>query len=66
MYGEYIMTQYDRYQTISKNDTVGLGSYNIDTHNAQRFPQDGYVLNDGDVEQTYATHFQIPYRLVLV
>lgn len=56
------MTQYDRYKTVNKTDSIGLGSYNIDTHNAQRFPQNGSVVNEGDVEQGFSTHFQIPYR----
>ena len=66
MLGEYVMTQFDRTTFISKNDTIGLGSYNIDTHNAQRFPQDGITLNDGDVERTYANSFEIPYRYGLL
>jgi hypothetical protein len=48
MVGEYVFTQVDRqYNRNDKNDSIGLFSYNIDTHNAQRFPQGDFVLNEG-------------------
>jgi hypothetical protein len=62
MKGLYIMTQKDRTTDNKKSDSIGMGSYNIDTHNAQRFPQGKGVVNEGDVEMHYSNHFQIPYR----
>eukprot|EP01121_Diplochlamys_sp_Union-15-3_P008149 TRINITY_DN2143_c0_g1_i1.p1 TRINITY_DN2143_c0_g1~~TRINITY_DN2143_c0_g1_i1.p1 ORF type:complete len:528 (+),score=88.15 TRINITY_DN2143_c0_g1_i1:93-1676(+) len=66
MIGEYVMTQHDRHETITKPDTVGLGSYNIDTHNAQRYAtEDNTTLNEGDVEVSYPVHFELPYRALV-
>eukprot|EP01119_Soliformovum_irregulare_P005694 TRINITY_DN17437_c0_g1_i1.p1 TRINITY_DN17437_c0_g1~~TRINITY_DN17437_c0_g1_i1.p1 ORF type:complete len:522 (+),score=113.17 TRINITY_DN17437_c0_g1_i1:121-1686(+) len=70
MIGEYIMTQHDRIENNTKPDSIGVGSYNIDTHNAQRFPErtdsgSWRTLNDGDVERIFKQHFQIPYRCLL-
>lgn len=59
------MTQHDRISDFHKPDSIGLGSYNIDTHNAQRFPQENGVVNEGDVEMRYKNSFQIPYRSLL-
>jgi len=65
MVGQYVMTQYDRSEKVTKADVIALGSYNIDTHNSQRFPQGTEVLNEGDVEVSYATHFDIPYSCMV-
>jgi len=50
---------------LIKTDVIALGSYNIDTHHSQRFPQDQGVMNEGDVEQSYKTHFAIPYSSIV-
>lgn len=41
-------------------------SYNIDTHNAQRFPQGTFVRNEGDVEMFGDLGpGQMPYRIIV-
>eukprot|EP01126_Amoeba_proteus_P016370 TRINITY_DN1757_c0_g1_i1.p1 TRINITY_DN1757_c0_g1~~TRINITY_DN1757_c0_g1_i1.p1 ORF type:complete len:273 (-),score=38.48 TRINITY_DN1757_c0_g1_i1:117-842(-) len=65
MLGTYIFTQVDREVLLRKVDTIGMGSYNIDSHNFQRFPQGTGTVTEGDVEMEYHQNFEIPYRILL-
>ncbi len=51
MEGEYVMTEND---VLGKRDvphSIGMGSYNLDSHNTQRYIKaDGFVENEGDIE----------------
>jgi acetyl esterase/lipase len=63
--GEYVMTQRDIQTDLAKPDVIGMGSYNSDSHNIQRFVNaDGYAENEGDM-QVPVTPYQIPYRMLL-
>ncbi|HEY3130421.1 MAG TPA: FAD-dependent oxidoreductase [Acidobacteriota bacterium] len=65
MVGTYIMTQKDIQSHLTKEDVIGMGSYNSDSHNVQRVPtSDGAVENEGDM-QVPVTPYQIPYRILL-
>ena len=49
--GDYVMTQHDCQNTKITPDSVGMGSYTLDSHNASRHVDaDGYVQNEGDVQ----------------
>ena len=49
--GDYVMTQHDCQNTKITPDSVGMGSYTLDSHNASRYvTADGYVQNEGDVQ----------------
>ncbi len=62
MVGAYFMTQDDIMTNRAKGDSVGLGSYNTDSHHVQRLVQgDGSVLNEGDF-QVRVRPYAIPYR----
>jgi hypothetical protein len=62
MLGSYVMTQADIMDDRTKPDSVGLGSYNTDSHHVQRVLQaDGSVLNEGDF-QVRVSPYAIPYR----
>eukprot|EP01089_Gocevia_fonbrunei_P004263 TRINITY_DN14289_c0_g1_i1.p1 TRINITY_DN14289_c0_g1~~TRINITY_DN14289_c0_g1_i1.p1 ORF type:complete len:530 (-),score=111.80 TRINITY_DN14289_c0_g1_i1:73-1662(-) len=65
MKGKYIFTQKDRERDLRKNDTIGMGSYNVDTHNAQRIPQGSGTVTEGDVEMKYFENFEMPYSIML-
>ncbi|EGD76082.1 hypothetical protein PTSG_00789 [Salpingoeca rosetta] len=55
--------------------SIGMGSYNYDMHNAQRYACTNktactafslpYAWNEGDVEQNPGYHYQIPYGALL-
>jgi FAD dependent oxidoreductase len=66
MVGEYVMSQKDIQTDLTKPDTIGMGSYNSDSHNVQRRPTaDGTAVeNEGDM-QVPVTPYQIPYRVML-
>ncbi|MFN7922198.1 MAG: FAD-dependent oxidoreductase [Bryobacteraceae bacterium] len=65
MTGEFVMTQRDIQTEIEKPDSIGMGSYNSDSHNVQRFFQsDGTVQNEGNMEVPVKP-YQIPYRVML-
>jgi len=65
MVGEYVMVQRDLETEVTKPDAIGMGSYNTDSHNVQRFvDEEGNAQNEGDVEVP-TVPFQIPYRALL-
>jgi hypothetical protein len=65
MVGEFVMTQKDAQTDLVKPDSVGMGSYQIDSHNVQRHENpDGTVQNEGDTE-VGAKPYQIAYRVML-
>jgi hypothetical protein len=64
MQGEYIMRQSDLQTDRTKPDSIGMGSYNSDSHNIQRVAMpDGTVQNEGDVE-VGVKPYEIPYRSI--
>jgi hypothetical protein len=64
MVGEYVMRQADLQTDRSKPDSIGMGSYNSDSHNIQRVAMaDGTVKNEGDV-QVPVEPYEIAYRSI--
>ncbi|MBI4892989.1 MAG: FAD-dependent oxidoreductase [Acidobacteria bacterium] len=65
MTGEFVATQKDLQTERTKQDAIGMGSYNSDSHNVQRHVSEtGIVLNEGNVEVPVQP-YQIPYRVLL-
>ncbi len=65
MVGGFVATQKDLQTELTKPDVIGMGSYNSDSHNVQRFVNEkGFVENEGDV-QVPVEPYQIPYRVLL-
>jgi hypothetical protein len=63
--GEYVMRQADLQTERTKPDSIGMGSYNSDSHNIQRVAMpDGSVKNEGDV-QVPVEPYEIAYRSIL-
>jgi hypothetical protein len=50
MIGRYVMTENELVKRRPTPESIGMGSYTIDSHNVQRYitPQ-GYVQNEGDI-----------------
>jgi hypothetical protein len=65
MVGEYVMRQSDLQTERAKSDSIGMGSYNSDSHNIQRVAMpDGSVRNEGDVQVEVAP-YEISYRSII-
>jgi hypothetical protein len=63
MIGEYVTTENDCRRLRVAEDPVGLGSYNMDSHNVQRYiNKEGYVQNEGNLEYTPGGPYAISYR----
>lgn len=65
MVADYVLTEHDCMHRTQCADSVGMGSYNLDSHNCQRFVQGGRVLNDGDVQVRPAGPYAISYRSIV-
>lgn len=60
MIGEYVMTELDCMDKRETPQSVGMGSYTMDSHNVQRYIKpDGFVQNEGDI----GVHPKEPYEI---
>lgn len=60
MVGKHVMTEHDCMGAREVTDSVGMGSYTLDSHNVQRYIKpDGTVQNEGDI----GVHPGRPYRI---
>lgn len=62
MVGEYVHTEADCRRSRPTPMSVGMGSYNMDSHNCARYvTPDGFVQNEGDVQVSPGGPYQISY-----
>nr|WP_244874542.1 FAD-dependent oxidoreductase [Cyclobacterium marinum] len=60
MVGKYVMTENELMQKRPTPESVGMGSYSIDSHNIQRYvDENGHVQNEGDI----GVHLKQPYEI---
>lgn len=65
MLGAYVMTQKDITTEVTKSDSIGMGSYQSDSHHVRRIPtDDGFVENEGE-QYVMTVPYQIPYRIMV-
>lgn len=65
MIGRYVVSENDcKHIAPPVDDSIGLGAYNMDSHNCNRIVQDGVVRNEGDVQVSPSGPYRIPYRAV--
>jgi hypothetical protein len=65
MTGAYIMTEHNCMGRTVAPDPVGLGAYNMDSHNTQRYVDvQGYVANEGDVQVKVPSPYPIAYGAI--
>ena len=66
MIGEYVLTENDCRRIRVPEDPVGLGSYQMDSHNVQRYiTKNGCVQNEGNIEVSPGGPYQVSYRSML-
>jgi hypothetical protein len=64
MIGDYVMTEKNCKRQEVVEDSVGMGAYNMDSHNIQRYvTKEGYVRNEGDV-QVGSRPYPVSYRSI--
>jgi lysophospholipase L1-like esterase len=62
MVGAYVMTEHELLKERPTPDSVGMGSYGIDSHNIQRYiTPEGFVQNEGDIGVSTKGPYQIAY-----
>ncbi|MBL7112663.1 MAG: FAD-dependent oxidoreductase [Bacteroidales bacterium] len=62
MIGKYVMTENEIMDKKPVNESIGMGSYTMDSHNTQRYIKpDGFVQNEGDI----GVRPPKPYRIAL-
>ena len=62
MIGAFVMTENELRKKKPTPDSVGMGSYTIDSHNAQRYiTPDGSVQNEGDIGVATGGPYEIAY-----
>ncbi|MGN6546495.1 MAG: FAD-dependent oxidoreductase [Aureliella sp.] len=64
MVSDYVMTEKNCKRTEVVEDSVGMGAYNMDSHNIQRYiTPEGFVRNEGDV-QVGSRPYPVSYRSI--
>lgn len=64
MISEYVMSEKNCKRIDVVPDSVGMGAYNMDSHNTQRFlTEDGFARNEGDI-QIATRPYPISYRSI--
>ncbi|EPR71363.1 FAD-dependent oxidoreductase [Cyclobacterium qasimii] len=62
MVGKYVMTENELMQKRPTPESVGMGSYSIDSHNIQRYvDENGHVQNEGDIGVGLSQPYEIAY-----
>ena len=65
MISDYVMQQQNCQGLRLAQDSVGLASYTMDSHNCQRVIQGGYARNEGDVQVGVPAPYPISYRSII-
>lgn len=63
MISEYVHTEADCRRLKATPESAGMGSYNMDSHNVQRYVNaEGFAKNEGDVQQSPGGAYPISYQ----
>ncbi len=66
MVSDFVMTENHVRGVLPTPQSVGMGSYNMDSHNVQRYvDKDGFVRNEGDVQVSPGGPYPIDYRSII-
>jgi hypothetical protein len=64
MIGDYVMTEHNCTGATTVKDGIAYGAYNMDSHNCDRHVVNGFVKNEGDVQQPVPRPYPIAYRSI--
>ncbi len=66
MVSDYVHTELDCTRQKETPQSVGMGSYNMDSHNCARYvTPEGFVQNEGDVQQGTGGPYRISYKSIV-
>jgi hypothetical protein len=66
MIGDFVMKEADALGKTTIGRPIGMGSYHLDSHNAQRFVTDeGYIQNEGDIGVRPDKPYSIDYGAII-
>ena len=66
MVSDYVMTEHEVLGKSPVEQSVGMGSYTMDSHNVQRYIKpDGFVQNEGDIGVHPGNPYQIDMRSLM-
>jgi hypothetical protein len=62
MIGEFVMTENELMKRSPTPESIGMGSYTIDSHNVQRYvDEEGHAQNEGDIGIELPGPYEIAY-----
>jgi len=65
MVGEHVMTDLDVRRIRPISDSIGMGSYNMDSHNVQRYVDaEDHARNEGDIQISPGGPYAISYKSI--
>ncbi len=66
MVGDFVMTENHLRALVPTPESIGMGSYNMDSHNVQRYVDgSGNVRNEGDIQVSPGGPYPISYRAIV-
>ncbi|MBL7734226.1 MAG: FAD-dependent oxidoreductase [Chitinophagaceae bacterium] len=66
MISDYVMTEHETLGLRAVPEPIGMGSYVLDSHNAQRYiTSSGYVQNEGDIGVKPPKPYGVSYRALV-
>lgn len=66
MVSDYVMTENHLTGRIETPRSIGMGSYNMDSHNVQRYvDENGHARNEGDIQINPGGPYQISYGAII-
>lgn len=64
MISDYVMTEHDSFGKLHPEDSIGMATYRMDSHNCKRVVYAGRAVNEGNVEVSPLDPIPIPYRAI--
>jgi len=66
MIGEFVLTENELLKRRATPNSIGMGSYTMDSHNVQRYiTPEGYVQNEGDIGVSTHGPYEIAYGSIV-
>lgn len=66
MVSDFVMTELHLTKKIATPEPIGMGSYNMDSHNVQRYVDaEGNARNEGDIQVSPGGPYPVSYRAII-